>query len=383
MGQASMAQLVKRFQPLLDHDPRVRRRRRHQLLDIVVIAVCGVLSNCESFVDIERYGNKKLGFFRRFLELPNGIPSHDTFSRVFARLRPGAFQECLLAWLKDWQADAGPDIIPIDGKTLRHTFDTAGGKSALHSVSAWSSRHRMTLGQVAVAAKSNEITAIPELLKLIDIEGAIVTIDAAGCQKEIARHIVEKKGDYVLTLKGNHEYLFADVQQAFAEHLNDATAEQGPGFDRHSEKKKTHGRQEERSCYAMPAPKSLHGFGDWKGLLTLVMVVGVRTVAGVETPDVRYFLSSLPAKARPLARAIRTHWSIENSLPWVLDIAFREDERRVRKNHGPENLALLNRLALSLLQQDQQNKVGIACKRKMCGWDDDYLIDILHGNQSL
>lgn len=383
MATASMAQLVKRFQPLLEHDPRVRRRRRHQLLDIVVVAVCGVLSHCESFVDIERYGKKKLDFFRRFLELPNGIPSHDTFSRVFARLRPEAFQECLLAWLKDVRTDDGPDIIPIDGKTLRHTFDKANAKSALHSVSAWSSRHRMTLGQVAVAAKSNEITAIPALLKLIDIEGAIVTIDAAGCQKEIARQIVEQQGDYVLALKGNHEHLFADVQQAFAEHLNDETAEQGPGFYRHIEKKKTHGRQEERSCYAMPAPKSLRGFGDWKGLLTLVMVVGVRTVAGVETSDVRYFLSSLPAQARLLARAIRTHWSIENSLHWVLDIAFREDECRVRKDHGPENLALLNRLALSLLKQDQQNKVGIACKRKMCGWDDDYLFAILHGNQSL
>jgi predicted transposase YbfD/YdcC len=319
-------------------------------------------------------------FLRWFLALPNGIPSHDTFSRVFARLRPQAFQECLLGWLKDFQEGQDGDIIAIDGKTLRRPFDKAAETSPLHSVSAWSTKHHVTLGQVAVAAKSNEITAIPALLQMLDLEGAVVTIDAAGCQKQIAETIVAAGGDYVLALKGNHEHLYQDVQEAFEKHLQRPKAESGPGDCKTTSK--GHGRNEERHCHAIPAPKSLRGRTDWVGLATIVMVVGIRLSAGVETADVRYYLSSLPAKARRLAHAIRRHWSIENRLHWVLDVAFQEDQCRVRKDHGPENLAQLNRLAVSLLKHDRHNKVGIACKRKMCGWHDDYLLQILAGKVS-
>ena len=307
-----MGRLVERFEPLVSEDPRMRRCRRHLLLDLVIVAVCGVLSGCESFVDIERYGNKKLAFFRRFLALPNGIPSHDTFNRVFVLLKPQGFQACLVAWLNDFRDRQEQDVIPIDGKTLRHTFDTAAGKSALHSVSAWSTKHHITLGQVAVAAKSNEITAIPQLLEQLDIAGAIVTIDAAGCQKNIAADIVAGGGDYVLALKGNQEHLHEDVQQAFEKHLESGTAEQGPGYCQTVTR--GHGREEVRHCYALPAPARLRGRTDWAGLMTIVMVVGMRTIAGVETADVRYYISTLPAKARKLSRAIRAHWGIENSL---------------------------------------------------------------------
>jgi predicted transposase YbfD/YdcC len=372
-----MERLKERFAPIAKYDPRVKRRRRHLLVDIVVIAVCGVLSGCDSFVEIERYGRQKLDFFRKFLELPHGIPSHDTFGRVFARLKPEAFQECLWGWLGSFRGSPKGDVIPIDGKTLRHTFDTAAKKTALHSVSAWSTKYRLTLGQVAVAAKSNEITAIPQLLKLLDVNGAIVTIDAMGCQKDIAAEIREQRADYVLALKGNHEQLHAAVQTLFAERLESGLAEQGPGDVRRAEK--NHGRHETRHVYALPAPPTLPGFAEWKDLRSLAMVISHRTVNGRETDEVRYYLASLPPRARKLSAAIRTHWNIENTQHWTLDVAFREDDRRNRKDHSPENLAVVNRFALSLLQQDTTTKVGIKCKRNMCGWNDHCLLQILAG----
>lgn len=372
-----MERLKERFAPIAKHDPRVMRRRRHLLVDIVVVAVCGVLSGCDSFVEIERYGRQKLDFFREFLELPHGIPSHDTFGRVFARLKPEAFQECLWGWLGSLRGSAEGDVVAIDGKTLRHTFDTAAAKTALHSVSAWSTKDRLTLGQVAVAAKSNEITAIPQLLKLLDIAGATVTIDAMGCQKEIAAGIREESADYVLALKGNHEHLHAAVQTLFVEHLESGAAEQGPGYVGRVEKNP--GRREARYVYALPTPTDLPGHADWKDLRSVAMVVSHRIVNGHETDDVRYYLSSLPPRARKLATAIRSHWAIENTQHWTLDVAFREDDRRNRKEHGPENLAVVNRFALSLLQQDTTTKVGIKCKRNMCGWNDHYLLQILAG----
>lgn len=372
-----MERLKERFAPIAKHDPRVKRRRRHLLVDIVVIAVCGVLSGCDSFVEIERYGRQKQEFLGQFLELPHGIPSHDTFGRVFARLKPEAFQECLWGWLGSFRDSAAGDHVAIDGKSLRHTFDTAAEKTALHSVSAWSTKYRLTLGQVAVAAKSNEITAIPQLLKLIDVAGATVTIDAMGCQKEIAAEIRQQNADYVLALKGNHEHLHAAVQTLFAEHLESGLAEHGPGYVGRVEK--NHGRREARHVYALPIPDDLSGRADWKDLRSLAMIVSHRTVGGNETDEVRYYLSSLPPRARKLSAAIRAHWGIENTQHWTLDVAFREDDRRNRKDDSPENLAVVNRFALSLLQQDTTTKVGIKCKRNMCGWNDHYLLQILAG----
>lgn len=368
--------LVERFERIAAHDPRVKRRRLHRLLDLVVVAVCGVLGGCESFADVERYGNRKRAFFQQFLELPHGIPSHDTFSRVFARLNPAVFGECLQNWINDFRDCAEGDHVAIDGKTLRGTFHKASEKSPLHSVSAWSTKHSLTLGQVATAAKSNEITAIPKLLQLIDVEGAVVTIDAMGCQTEIAAEIQAAGADYVLALKDNHPTLAAEVAAAFEEHLESPVAEQGPGYCH--QKETGHGRTVERDVFAIPAPKTLHGHANWPGLMSLVMMITRRMVKGVETGYVRYFLSSLPARARRHARLIREHWKIENTQHWVLDVTFREDGCRIYKDHGPENLALLNRLALSLIKQ-HAGKDSIRGKRKMCGWDDAFLLEILAG----
>ncbi len=242
---------MERFEPITAHDPRMKRLQLQRLIDIVVLAVCGVLSGCESFTDIERYAKIKLSFFRQFLELPNGIPSHDTFSRVFGRLKPAVFGECLRSWINDLRDSAEDDHVAIDGKTLRGTFHKASEKSPLHSVSAWSTKYGLTLGQVATAAKSNEITAIPELIRLIDLEGAVVTIDAMGCQTEIAAEIQAAGADYVLALKDNHPTLAAEVQTAFEEHLESATAEQGPGYCH--ERETAHGRTVKRDVFVIPA----------------------------------------------------------------------------------------------------------------------------------
>ena len=368
--------LVERFEPIVAHDPCVKRRQLHRLIDVVVLAVCGVLSGCESFTDIERYGKRKRAFFEQFLELPNGIPSHDTFSRVFARLKPAVFGECLRNWINDFRDCSDGDHVAIDGKTLRGTFHRASEKSPLHSVSAWSTKYGLTLGQVATAAKSNEITAIPELIRLIELEGAVVTIDAMGCQTEIAAEIQAAGADYVLALKDNHPTLAAQVQAAFEDHLESSTAEQGPGYYHQTETE--HGRTVARDVFVIPAPQTLHGRANWPGLVSLVMMITRRIVGTVETGYVRYFLSTLPARARRHAKVIRDHWGIENTQHWVLDVIFREDNCRIYKDHGPENLALLNRLALSLIKQHPSTD-SIRGKRKMCGWDDAFLLEILAG----
>lgn len=375
-GQCVARRLVERFEPITAHDPRVNRRRLHHLNDLVVLAVCGVLSGCESFTDIERYAKTKLPFFQQFLELPHGIPSHDTFSRVFARLNPAVFGECLRNWINDLRESPEGDHVAIDGKTLRGTFHKASEKSPLHSVSAWSTKYGLTLGQVATAAKSNEITAIPELIRLIDLEGAVVTIDAMGCQTEIAAEIQAASADYVLALKDNHPTLAAEVKTAFEEHLESPTAEQGSGYCHETET--AHGRTVERDVFVIPAPSTLHGRANWPGLVSLVMMITRRITGSEETGYVRYFLSTLPARARRHARIIRDHWKIENTQHWTLDVTFREDGCRIYKDHGPENLALLNRLALSLIKQ-HPGKDSLRGKRKMCGWNDNFLIEVLAG----
>jgi predicted transposase YbfD/YdcC len=363
-------------------DPRIHRRRRHLLRDIVTITVCGVLAGCENFVEIERFARAKQKLFRRFLALPGGIPSHDTFQRVFARLCPEALQACLLEWLAELRAARAdeaptapePDVIAIDGKTLRRTFDRANGRTALHLVSAWATTHRVTLGQVAVEEKSNEITAIPKLLELIDVSGAVVTIDAAGCQREIAEKIRDRDGDYVLALKGNQETTLDAVQQAFEEALEDEST-LGRG-QKHATKERGHGRSEERVYYSIPVPQAVRAKG-WRDVHSVGLVHSTRRIGDRETDEVRYYLSSLPPGARSLAHAVRAHWGIENTLHWTLDVAFHEDACRLHTGHGAENLAMLNRFALSRLKADTTLKVGVACKRKTAGWDDSYLVQLL------
>lgn len=353
--------LVAVFTPFEDlTDPRINRTRVHDLFELVVVALCGTIAGADTWVDIERFGNQRLFWLRTFLPLIEGIPSHDTFGRVFARLDPAELVNCIQQWLTDIGREIG-EHIAIDGKTLRGSFDKAAGKNPLHLVSAWASETRLTLGQIAVDSKSNEITAIPLLLELLDLKGATVTIDAMGCQKEIAAKIVEGDGDYLLALKDNHPTLHAAVAQEFTAAVE---ADQPPAEMRqHTTVETSRDRQERRIYVALPAPKSLPGFADWVGLATLVMVVRVTEKGGVETNEASYYLSSLPTKVRKLAKLIRQHWSIESQLHWVLDVTFTEDASRIRKQHAPQTSAMLRRLAVSILSSDTSINDNIRGKR--------------------
>jgi len=355
---------------------------RHRLVDLLILGFCGVVCGCDDFVEIAEFGRSKQDFFRRFLELPHGIPSHDTFRRVFQAVCPQALQHGLIDWLQGLrpatEATARDDqVVAIDGKTLRRTFDHAKGLGALHLVSAWATANGITLGQVAVDDKSNEITAIPQLVELLDLKDCVVTIDAAGCQKEIAANIVAKEAHYLLALKDNQPTLHAQVSDAFVQQLE---AEQPDGkLRRHRQVETGHGRTETRETLVMPVPKERVATGAWVGLATIIMVIRqcVDHVSGQTSDEVRYFISSLPARAKRLAGAVRQHWGIENGLHWVLDVAFNEDRMRQRDRNGIENLALLNRLAVSVLRQDKTIKAGVKCKRKRAGWDDNYLLHLL------
>jgi predicted transposase YbfD/YdcC len=361
------------------HDPRREHRRLHNLWDIIALTICGVIGGADSWVEVEQYGHDKEDFLRQFLELPNGIPSHDTFGRVFALMDPAAFRDGFLRWVQALVEATEGRVVAIDGKTLRRSFDPANGKGPLHLVSAWACENRLLLGQQAVDEKSNEITAIPELLRLLDLSGAIVTIDAMGCQKAIAARIDEAKGKYVLALKENQETLYRDVCQWFIDALEEDFVGRPYRSCQTQAERKEHGRLEVRRYYQAPIPEELAGrCEEWQGLRTIGMVYSERQVGAAEmTFETRFFLSSLPLSVKRFANAVRSHWGIENNLHWVLDVSFREDESRLRKDHGPENLGLIRRVAASLLQRDETCKGGVACKRKHAGWDEDYLLEVL------
>ena len=359
-------------------DPRIDRSKLHKLIDILVIAICATICGAEGWEDFELFGNCKLDWFKSFLELPNGVPSPDTFRRVFARLDPAQFQQAFLDWVRSVTRLTDGQVVAIDGKQLRRSHDSASGKAAIHMVSAWAEENRLVLGQAKVDEKSNEITAIPELLRVLELSGCIVTTDALGCQTEIAAAIIDRQADYVLAVKGNQSHLFEDVAGYFDWALQDSarqtsytTAETVDG---------DHGRVEVRRCYATDDIDWLRRKGEWKGIRSIAMVESQRSVGGQEASrERRYYISSLEADAKQLNRVIRSHWSIENSLHWVLDIAFREDDSRIRKDHGPENVATLRHIALNLLKQDKSIKVGIKSKRKNAGWDERYLLKVLNG----
>lgn len=371
--QDSSTTLVSHFSVL--KDPRVTGRSDHKLIDIIVIAVCGVICGADDWIAIEAFGKSKHEWFKKFLELPNGIPSHDTFGRVFSLIVPEYFQKCFLKWIRSVAKVSGGEIIPIDGKTLRRSHNAKTGKAAIHMVSAWTAKNRLVLGQVKTEEKSNEITAIPELLRLLDVTGCIVTIDAMGCQKKIAKQIIEQGGDYILGLKGNQPALLAVVEEVFGrageEKLN------GPEFDFFQTEEKGHGRHEIRSYYTTSFTNPLNQ--EWEGLKTIGIAVSERHVNGQKSEEHRYYISSLENNAQRFATAVRAHWGIENSLHWVLDIAFREDDSRVRKEHAPENLALLRHIALNLIRQEKTAKLGVKNKRLKAGWDNSYLANILFG----
>ena len=352
----------------------MERPRQHDLFDLLVVALCGTIAEADSWADIERFGEQRLDWLRTFLRLENGITSHDTVGRVFARLDPAKLVACIQQWLDDIGRQIGQHIA-IDGKTLRGSFDKAAGQQPLHLVSAWACEARLTLGQVATDAKSNEITAIPLLLELLNLKGATVTIDAMGCQKEIAEKIVEREGDYLLALKDNHPKLAQAVAEAFTAAL-DADV---PSRDlrRHTTVETNRGRKERREYYVLPAPHSLPGFTHWASLMTIVMVGRFTLVDGRETSEVSYYLSSLPAKVKTLAQLIRQHWSSENQLHWVLDVTFTEDRSRIRKQHAPQTSAMLRRLAVSILSKDTSLKDNIRGKRYRACLSTDALESIL------
>lgn len=357
-------------------DPRLERTRRHELFEIVVVAICATIADANSWTDMERFGNEKLDWLRGFLRLENGIPSHDTFGRVFSRLDPAKLAACIVQWLNDMGCELGKHIA-IDGKTLRGSFDTAAGQNPLHLVSAWACEARLTLGQVATEAKSNEITAIPLLLEMLNLKGATVTIDAMGCQKDIAAKIVEGQGDYLLALKDNHPKLTEAVEDEFCTAVNAKTPPRN--MRRQITVETNRGREERRQYFVMPAPQTLPGFADWANLATIVMVVRTTVINGKEAGEVSYFLSSLPAKIKNLAKLIRQHWSIENQLHWVLDVTFTEDASRIRKRNAPQTSAMLRRLAVSILSRDTSVKDTLRGKRYRASLSTDVLERILAG----
>ena len=364
--------LKKHFRPL--KDPRVAGRTRHLLFDIIVLAICGVISNCDNWPDIALFAQKRQAWFRRFLRLPHGVPSHDTFERVFAALDPRAFERCCLAWLRDVAGLVGAGHIAIYGKALRGSAGSPLGP--LHLVSAWATQARLTLGQVAADGKSNEITAIPKLLELLDLEGALVTIDAIGCQKKIAQQIAAGGGDYVLVVKANQGHLLEDIQQTVARALD---GELPAGAVRtHTTREQGHGRSEERSCVVVRHVAGLRDRQAWPRLTTVGMCRRERTADGRSSTEVCYFIGSRRMAARRYAQALRGHWGIENNLHWQLDVSFHEDASRIGNRHGAANFALLRRLALALLKQHPR-KDSIARKRKAAALDTEFLAETLAG----
>lgn len=360
-------------------DPRIDHTKRHHLLDLLTIALCAILCGADEWVAMEEFGKAKREWFDTFLTLPNGIPSHDTFGRVFAALDPDQFQRCFLAWVQQTMTQTDGAVIACDGKTVRRAHDRDAGKAAIHMVSAWASAQHLVLGQVAVDEKSNEITALPALLNLLMLKGCLVTIDAMGCQTAIAQTIIDREADYVLALKENHDtcyhevvHLFADAQAtAFADYAYDSAQTVDGG----------HGRVEIRRYWTISDSVTLAHLdpdGAWAGLRGIGMVAAERREKGKVSREARYYLTSL-VDAATFGRAVRSHWGIENGLHWVLDIAFREDESRARMGASAANLVVLRHIALNLLKKETTAKVGVKNKRLKAGWDARYLLKVIAG----
>jgi predicted transposase YbfD/YdcC len=359
-------------------DPRVDRTKRHKLLDIIVITICGVICGADDWVNIEMFGKAKLEWLKTFLELPNGIPSHDTFGRVFAALNPQEFENSFMEWVRAIFELTKGQVIAIDGKQVRGSLDKNRGKRAIYMVNAWASANQLVLGQLKVDEKSNEITAIPALLELLEISGCIVTIDAIGTQTGIAEIILERGGDYLLAVKENQPNLKEDMEYIFG--LDRETNFADAPYQHAKMISKGHGRIEIRQCWCISDPEYLLTIRERKrfpGLKTLVMIENERRIGEKVELQTQFYITSLESNAKKILQAKRSHWEIENSVHWVLDIAFNEDHNRVHKDNGPENLAIIRKMALNLLKQEKTLKIGIKGKRLRCGWDKDYLLKVL------
>ena len=360
-------------------DPRIERTKLHKLVDIIIIAICAVICGAEGWEEIEQFGKEKQKWLENILELPNGIPSHDTISRVFSKINPQEFEKCFFDWVSGLAQNIS-GVVAIDGKTLRRSHDRAEGKKALHLVSAWAAENRLVLAQLATEEKSNEITAIPELLRMFDLSGCIVTIDAMGTQKKIVKQIVEQKGDYALALKKNQGTLYTRVQEAFE------TAKKDDFSHVKHEKSRVeetgHGRQEIRAYWIIDDESVISALdpnGDWETLRSIGMVESTRVIGDKVTKQVKYYILSIEGMVELFSHAVRAHWGIENTVHWILDVAFREDLSRIREGHSAHNFAILRHIALNLLQKEKTAKVGVHAKRLKAGWSTNYLEKVLHG----
>jgi predicted transposase YbfD/YdcC len=378
MKQHHGASIIDHFSELAD--PRLGRNRRHKLIDIVVMTVCAVISGCETWEDIEEYGEYKIDWLRRFLELPNGIPSHDTIRRLFIRLDPEGLQRCFFSWVEAVREQTEGDVVAIDGKTLRRSGEAASGKMPIHMVSAWAAENGMVLGQMKTQAHSNEITAIPALLQLLKVKGCIVTIDAEGCQTDIAEKVQEKKADYVLAVKANQPQLLDEISDFFSVTTDEDVGEEW--LEKYDTLDKGHGRIEKREYYHSDEIAALPRVKQFKGAKSIGMVRSTRIIAEQRTTQVRYYISSLEMDAEKLAHAVRSHWSVENNLHWTLDMSFREDDSRMRSGYSAENFAMMRRMALSIMKRDIQSKRSLKGRRRMCSYNDGYLERLLFNSEA-
>jgi predicted transposase YbfD/YdcC len=371
----STAGIKEHFQDLTD--PR-RREGTYPLVNIVVIALCAVISGADDFVSIAKWANMKKQWLAKFLCMSAGVPSHDRFNAILGALKPGEFEKCLLSWITALHEISGGQVVAIDGKTLRRSFDAASSKAAIHMVSAWATANHISLGQVVTDAKSNEITAIPKLLEILEIQGCLVTIDAMGCQREIAQQIVEAEADYVLAVKDNQPKLRAAIHEYFAQHLEDDC--ESIACRRDESHEKGHGRFDDRYYYLARLPEDFPLKEKWPGLKAIGMAVRITEHKnGKHSDDVRYYIASRYLSGKKFAAAVRGHWGVENSLHWQLDVTFGEDQSRLRKGHADANFSLLRRTSLSLLKNNHTQKVGVKNKRLCAAWDDDYRLKVLCG----
>jgi predicted transposase YbfD/YdcC len=357
-------------------DPR-RLRVVYPLINVVTIALCAVICGADDFVAIAEFGRQKKKWFAKFLDLSAGIPSHDRFNAIFAAIKPAEFEKCLLSWITDLQEITAGQVVAIDGKTLCRSYDTTNGKAAIHMVSAWATANCISLGQVVVDAKSNEITAIPQLLEILDVSGCLVTIDAMGCQTQIAADIVAGGADYVLAVKDNQPTLSEGIREFFDDRMEDDFA--GTKVSRHQTEEKGHGREELRSYYVCPVPDDLPDRGRWAKLQAIGMTINDTLRNGKAALEVRYYILSKKMSARRFASAVRGHWGIENRLHWQLDVTFGEDQSRIRRGHADANFSVLRRTALSMLKNNHSKKLGVKNKRLTAAWNEDYLLEILLG----